>query len=262
MPGLVPLLLKELPRETALKIFSSIARNVDTKIAEQICSFCGFLPLAIRACATRLAFTPDLEPRDYAAQLGDEKTRLETIANPEIGLNVETALNASYRFLNKEEARVFGQLVVFPGSWDADTEEYVCEDRSHRALSQLVRLALVSFDKANARYRLHDLVRLYAAGRSDPASDAVHERQSEYLAVRVVAKAVPRDRSMTHSPRLSQDANRNGETSKKGNHGQQKTSKEGRRQRVYVSSMRFHKTRFCSRPSCRPVNMFTGLKTA
>ncbi len=194
VPGLVPLLLKELPRETALKLFSSIARNVDTKIAEQICSFCGFLPLAIRACATRLAFTPDLEPRDYAAQLGDEKTRLETIANPEIGLNVETALNASYRFLNKEEARVFGQLVVFPGSRDADTEEYVCEDRSHRALSQLVRLALVSFDKANARYRLHDLVRLYAAGRSDPASDAVHERQSEYLAVRVVAKAVPPDR--------------------------------------------------------------------
>ena len=90
-----------------------------------------------RVC-DQISFYSRPRTRDYAAQLGDEKTRLETIANPEIGLNVETALNASYRFLNKEEARVFGQLVVFPGLWDADTEEYVCEDRSHRALSQLV----------------------------------------------------------------------------------------------------------------------------
>ena len=190
VPGLVPLLLDELPREDAVKLFGDIARNVDSEIAEQICSLCGFLPLAIRACATRLAYSPDLEPRDYCAQLRDERTRLKMIANSEIGISIETALNASYQFLSKEEARVFRHLVVFPGSWDASSEEYICEDHSHSALSQLVRFALVSFDKANARYRLHDLVRLYASGRPAQASDAVHELHCEYF-TQLLVKAVP-----------------------------------------------------------------------
>lgn len=167
VPGLERVLLDSLPQQEALQLFESIAKDIDRDIANQICSLCGFLPLAVRACATRLAYTPDLDPREYATRLEEENNRLTLIANPDIGGNIEAVLDSSYQLLNHVESTIFKRLAVFQGSWDSAAEEHICEDHSHQALTHLVKLSLVTFDKNQARYRFHDLVRLYASKKLD-----------------------------------------------------------------------------------------------
>jgi hypothetical protein len=57
---------------------------------------------------------------------------------------------------------VFRFLAVFPATFDAAAEEIVCADAAHVHLSDLLRRSLVLYDESTKRYRLHDLVRLFA----------------------------------------------------------------------------------------------------
>jgi predicted ATPase len=200
LPGISALSLEELSPSEALELFLNIAQNVEEDVAAEICSLCGYLPLALRASASRIGFTPDLDPHEYATKLRDQKTRLELTANPEIGVSVEASLNMSYEFLTKQAARVFSQLATFPGPWDAAAEEVVCEDQSHKSLTKLVKESLVLYERSEGRYRLHDLVRLFAAVHLGNGAefDAAQSRFCAYFTALVV-KAVP--------PHQSYDAN-------------------------------------------------------
>jgi tetratricopeptide (TPR) repeat protein len=130
--------------------------------AEQICKLCGYLPLALRAAGSLLAITADLDPVDYAAQLKDERSRLDRIGTEGVEIDVEASFNLSYARLAPEATRVFRLLSVFPATFDAAAEEVVCADAGHVQLSDLVRRSLVVYDESTKRYRLHDLARLFA----------------------------------------------------------------------------------------------------
>ncbi len=123
------------------------AQNDTIDAVDVIAYFCGYLPLALRAAASLIAATPDLNPLTYATQLRDERTRLTKIGKEGVDIDVEASLNLSYQQLSPEAARVFRQLSVFPASFDAAAEEAVCEDTDHTHLSQLVRLSLVQYDE-------------------------------------------------------------------------------------------------------------------
>jgi tetratricopeptide (TPR) repeat protein len=143
-------------------------------VASEIARLCGYLPLALRAAASLIAATPDLNPLTYAGQLRDERTRLTKIGAEGVDIDVEASLNLSYQQLLPEAARVFRQLSVFPATFDAAAEEAVCEDADHIHLSQLVRLSLAQYDDTTDRYALHDLTRLFAATAApSPVSPAV-----------------------------------------------------------------------------------------
>ncbi|HVF57139.1 MAG TPA: tetratricopeptide repeat protein [Pyrinomonadaceae bacterium] len=164
LPGMkTRLTLEQLPPDKARELLTEIVPRVTPDLADQICYLCGYLPLAVRAAGSLLEVTVDLDPADYAAQLRDERTRLERIGvDPLIGVDVEASFNLSYSLLEPEAASVFRHLAVFPAAFDARAEEYICDDPEHKYLSELVRRSLVLYDVATARYRLHDLVRLFA----------------------------------------------------------------------------------------------------
>ena len=88
--------------------------GVSVGVADEIARLCGYLPLALRAAASLITATPDLNPLAYAAQLRDEHTRLTKIGKEGVEIDVEASLNLSYRQLSPEAARVFRQLSVFP----------------------------------------------------------------------------------------------------------------------------------------------------
>lgn len=183
------------------------AQNDTVPVVDVIAYLCGYLPLALRAAASLLATTPDLNPLTYTAQLRDERTRLTKIGQEGVDIDVEASLNLSYQQLSPDAARVFRQLSVFPASFDAAAEEVVCDDPEHTHLSQLVRLSLVEFDphpnplptsaeasdvlrkaRETGRYRLHDLVRFLAVAHltehnndEDVATHLRHARH--YLSV-------------------------------------------------------------------------------
>ena len=153
--------------------------------AGEIARLCGYLPLALCAAGGMLASCEDLPPRRYAEQLLDERQRLERLGKEGVEISVEASFNLSYASLEGEAARVFRQLAVFPGSFDAAAEEVVCKDLEHARLSELLRRSLVEYDSAGERYRLHDLTHLFAASRrSDQEGDEAERRHAaRYLEV-------------------------------------------------------------------------------
>ena len=161
LPGMTPLTLHLLTDKEARQLLLEIAPRAES-VAEQICKFCGYLPLALRAAGSLLAITTDLDPVDYAAQLQDERSGLELIGTEGVDIDVAASFNLSYARLASEASRVFRLLSVFPATFDAVAEEVVCGDAGHVQLSDLVRRSLVLYDESTKCYRLHDLARLFA----------------------------------------------------------------------------------------------------
>jgi tetratricopeptide (TPR) repeat protein len=176
LPGMTPLTLHPLTEVEARKLLLEIAPRAEPA-AEQICKLCGYLPLALRAAGTLLAITADLDPVDYAAQLQDERSRLERISTEGVDISVAASFNLSYARLASEAARVFRLLAVFPATFEAVAEEVVCVDEGHVQLSDLVRRSLVIYDESTKRYRLHDLARLFADAKLSAEERAVGQKR-------------------------------------------------------------------------------------
>ncbi len=181
LPRMRRVTLEQLSPAEARELLQGIAGRVNDKTADQISYLCGYLPLAIRAAGSLLDVTADLAPEAYAEQLRDERRRLERIGTEGVDLDVEASLGLSYARLAPDAARVFRQLSVFPATFDARAEEFVCEDRDHKHLTDLLRRNLVRYNDETQRYSLHDLARLFADSRmSDDEGHANHLRHSAY----------------------------------------------------------------------------------
>ena len=160
MPGLM---LDQFLDNDGEELLIKIAPRIDTKTAKRICLLCGFLPLAIRAAGSLLAVTPDLKPESYADQLQNEHTRLERIGQRGVSIGVTATLNLSYSLMSEAVQCVFRKLAVLVGSFAAETAIVIAQDTYyHTHLSDLVQRSMVLFDEKTSKYRLHDLVRLFA----------------------------------------------------------------------------------------------------
>jgi tetratricopeptide (TPR) repeat protein/nucleoside phosphorylase len=157
------LFLDQLRPQEAKELFGSIVPGVTPDIVDEISALCGYLPLALRAAATLLAVRVDLDPNSFLETLRHERTRLEQLSSHEATVvSVNASFNLSYQNLDSELARVLRQLTVFVESFDAQAEEFVCNDASHQMLSELVKRSLLGFDEVTRRYHFHDLFRLFA----------------------------------------------------------------------------------------------------
>ena len=102
---------------------------------------------------------------------------------------MEASFNLSYSRLPAEMASVFCELSIFPSDFDAAAEEAICQDQGHTQLSDLVTWSLVEFEEETSRYRLHDLVRIFAASLLDVVSQfSMKCRHAEYY-INVLSKA-------------------------------------------------------------------------
>ncbi len=185
LPGLKRVTLEQLSPVEGRELLRSIAPRVHADTADRICFLCGYLPLAIRAAGSLLDVTADLDPETYAAQLQDERRRLERIGAEGVDHGVEASFGLSYARLTPDAARVFRQIAVFPATFDARAEETVCKDPEHTHLSELLRRNLVRYNAETQRYSLHDLARLFADSRmSDDERHATRMRHAaHYLTV-------------------------------------------------------------------------------
>ena len=181
LPGMPePFLLESLELSDASDLLLKICPRIDCQAGE-IAKLCGYLPLALRATASLLAVKSDLNPSNYLEELRSERTRLEKIGKEGVALDVEASFNLSYMCLTAEMARVFRQLSVFPSDFDAQAEEFVSQDECHEHLSELLRWNLVEYRDGVERYRLHDLVRIFAAKRlHEDGADAAWNTQHRH----------------------------------------------------------------------------------
>ena len=124
---------------------------------------CGFLPLAVRIAAGRLAVRRTWTVSDLAARLADEHGRLDELRSGD--LSVRDALTRGYRRLGPEQARAFRLLGSTDGPDVSVREAALLLGRSaedaEEVLESLVDTSLLEA-AGPGRYRLHDLVRLSA----------------------------------------------------------------------------------------------------
>lgn len=161
--------------------------------AAELASRCAFLPLALRIAAERAVTHPHATLADLADELAVQRDRLDLLAIAEEE-DETTAVRAvfswSYHALPAEAARAFRLLGLHAGpdisapAAAALTSTTLAQAR--RLLETLVGTHLIE-ETGRDRYRLHDLLRVYAAecataedtGRD--RADAVRQALTWYL---------------------------------------------------------------------------------
>lgn len=198
--------------EEALQLFTRIVGeeriNSEREAALDVVAACGFLPLAIRIAASRLAARRTWTVSVLAAKLADERRRLDELQAGDLA--VKATFELGYGQLEPPQARAFRLLGLADGpdiSLAAaaallNLEVHAAED----LLEALVDTSLVE-SAAPGRYRYHDLVRLYARSCAERDEEAPEERESAlsrlldfYLATAagVYALERPGDRLVAH----------------------------------------------------------------
>jgi DNA-binding SARP family transcriptional activator/tetratricopeptide (TPR) repeat protein len=142
----------------------------EPEAAAEVARCCGYLPLALRIAGARLAARPSWPVVALAERLGDTRRRLDELEVAEAGVRASFAeswhqLDASDDPVDQAAARAFGLLGVPDGPEVgvpvAARLLDVLEETAERALERLVDAHLLE-NPAPGRYRLHDLLRLYA----------------------------------------------------------------------------------------------------
>ncbi|MER6454537.1 BTAD domain-containing putative transcriptional regulator [Streptomyces sp900105245] len=198
--------------DEALALFTKIVGEervaAEREAALDVVAACGFLPLAIRIAASRLAARRTWTVSVLAAKLADERRRLDELQAGDLA--VKATFELGYGQLEPAQARAFRLLGLADGpdislAAAAAVLDLPAED-TEDLLESLVDTSLLE-SAAPGRYRFHDLVRLYAracAARDEqPPSErgaAMSRLLDHYLATaaQVYAMERPGDRTVTH----------------------------------------------------------------
>ncbi|MFD4670123.1 BTAD domain-containing putative transcriptional regulator [Lentzea sp. NPDC058450] len=145
--------------------------------AQQIVTYCGSLPLALRVAAARLVARPHWQLSKLAGRLSDERRRFDELSLGD--LDVRASLALSYDGLDESHRTAFRLLSLvdtpdFP-AWVASPLLGLDLDDAEDNVEALVDARLVDYAGRDAlgqvRYRLHDLLRAFGreAASEDPA---------------------------------------------------------------------------------------------
>ncbi|WP_091317142.1 tetratricopeptide repeat protein [Amycolatopsis tolypomycina] len=135
---------------------------------------CAGFPLALAIAAARAALNPGLPMRDLADELADEDGRLTALDAGDPHSDLESVFSWSYRSLTPGAASLFRRLGSQPGPDVGFEAACVLAEASApetRKLLGELSLANLVDQYVPGRYRLHDLLRLYAKGQAN-AEDA------------------------------------------------------------------------------------------
>jgi tetratricopeptide (TPR) repeat protein len=155
----------------------------DPGAAGRLAGACGGLPLALEITASILTADPVLSTGELAAELEAGQGRLQRLAYDDgagpAAPSVAAAFGLSYRKLDDAQARLFRLLSLCPGP-DFGTPAAaalagLAAAGARQLLAGLARAHLIEPAPGAGRWRMHDLLRLYArqqlSGTRDAASD-------------------------------------------------------------------------------------------
>ncbi|MBM7776148.1 tetratricopeptide (TPR) repeat protein [Actinokineospora baliensis] len=174
----------------AVALLRSVAGNRAPAAAEaeEIAALCGYLPLAIRIAAARLASGTGARLRD---RLADERTRLLALDDGERA--VAAAFAVSYAALTDKERALFGLLAVHPGPvLEVPAVEAMAAlpiGEAEVLLDRLHDASLITVDDVG-HIGVHDLVRAFAARHAKPAEEGqavAVVRLVDYALAKVIA---------------------------------------------------------------------------
>lgn len=167
-----------LTRQLHLASGATDCRTIDDPLsALSIGHLCGGLPLALRIVSAILAANPSRPLSALAADLKDTRSRLDELSygDGDDELAVRAAFELSYECLNSEQKRVFRLLTVNPGPDVSTPAVAAITELGVRAvrqtLQELARAHLIDAGSVDGRWRMHDLIRIYADQLSQTAAE-------------------------------------------------------------------------------------------
>ncbi|MET7636912.1 tetratricopeptide repeat protein [Streptomyces sp. NPDC005499] len=173
--------------------------------AASIARLCAGLPLALRIAAALLGDTPTRPLASLAQALDAGHTRLRRLRREDRA--VRAAFDLSYEHLDDQPARLFRLLPLNPGpdmstecaAHVADTDPGEIEE----LLQDLARAHLIEAGHVWGRWRLHDLVRLYADehGRIHPDTDERTTAQTRLFGFYTTSSQAANTHLDTESPK-------------------------------------------------------------
>ena len=156
-----------------------------------LCSALDCLPLAIELAAARVAELELRRDGRDAAQAPGARPRPGRATRP-IGNKPSTAaISWSYELLGDRERRLFEDLAVFSGGWDADAAAAVCDAGADELAALVSRSLAVSRD---GRYAMLETIREFAAAQLSGSSRAEELRRRH--AAHFLALAEQADRAL------------------------------------------------------------------
>jgi transcriptional regulator with XRE-family HTH domain len=180
LEGVRRLHLDPMPTSDAHHLLGRIvAERAETRRGEdlaELVDLLGGLPLALRIAGNRLVSRPQWSVADLVVRLSATERRLDQLSAGD--LRVAAAFDMSYDQLPDPARRLFRRVSLVPGSdFGAGLAGVVGEFPAPAVedlLDDLVDLGLID-TAPRGRYRLHDLVRLYASQRleREEAAEAV-----------------------------------------------------------------------------------------
>ncbi|GLW63957.1 hypothetical protein Arub01_22010 [Actinomadura rubrobrunea] len=174
LPGVRHIELDVMSTDDAVELIETASGRRFTaeerKSAERIAQLAGRLPLALRSVGCRLAAMHTWPVEKLAAQIEDSRRRLDLLSFAE--LDVRGRLSAGYRRLDPRDRSALRLISLLPPpDFTATTAARLIGSGTDAVEAQLIRLAsrhLLSVRRTGAgeiRYRLHDLVRVFARER-------------------------------------------------------------------------------------------------
>jgi hypothetical protein len=164
--------LDVLDAATAVRLLGRVAGTervaAEPAAAERVVTLCGRVPLAVLIAASRLARLPHRHVGWLAERLADDRHRLNELRLGD--LEVRASLGSSYATLGDDARRLLRRLGLLAApdlpAWAAARLLGAELPHAEECLDELVDAYLLEVAGVDAagqtRYRLHDLVRVYA----------------------------------------------------------------------------------------------------
>ncbi|WP_433087435.1 BTAD domain-containing putative transcriptional regulator [Dactylosporangium sp. CA-052675] len=213
--GARPLALDTLPMHEGQQLLvHHLGRHRATREPQAVAALvahCAGLPLATSIVAARARIQSGLPLAALAEELADRSARLDALDADDLNADLRAVFSASYQALDPDLMRTFGLLGAAPGP-DISLSAAVAltgrsAARTRVALRRLAAAYLLQEHTAG-RYRMHDLVHLYAAERCASDQDAAvveaarHRLTSFYTSAALAADRLlsPRRTPITPGP--------------------------------------------------------------
>jgi tetratricopeptide (TPR) repeat protein len=155
LDGLFSKKLDTLEPDDAQQLLLKIAPRIGD-YAVKLAELCGYLPLALKVAASAVNKAVNLTPLVHIKRLEKRTKRLEL---------VEASLTLSYDLLSIPMQKLWRSLAVFPNTFDDAAVAFLWKLKVEDAqdqLAELISYSLIEWNETTQRYRLHDLVRLFA----------------------------------------------------------------------------------------------------
>ncbi|MBA9005573.1 ATP-binding protein [Thermomonospora cellulosilytica] len=184
--------LHEFTESQGIELLARLAGDdrvaADLPAAVEVVELCGHLPLAISICGGRLAARASWTLREMAGRLADEsRDRLDELEVAEqIDKSVRASLRLSYEDCTAAQRRLLRSFALLAApdvqGWAAGELLGASPLEGEDLLEALVDAQLVEYSGRDAtggtRYRMHDLVRLFARERAEQEDTPERRRQA------------------------------------------------------------------------------------